>query len=157
MPRLHVVLWCRVARLSRTYLPPFLSHRPPPHFVVSLLKIKLVFVSSDLCFRSQSISFSQDDFESFGSLCNLINCSRQAEVQHLPVSLQTEDAEEGEFNSIYGAKLQKAPSSVQPALHQVEQAAVLGYSGGFYMRIHDLPATYTQTGTPIYFFHPVSC
>ena len=28
MPRLHVVLWCRVARLSRTYLPPFLSHRP---------------------------------------------------------------------------------------------------------------------------------
>lgn len=38
MPRLHVVLWCRVARLSRTYLPPFLSHCPPPPFCGFSLK-----------------------------------------------------------------------------------------------------------------------
>ena len=28
MPHLNVVLWCRVARLSRSCLPPFLSHPP---------------------------------------------------------------------------------------------------------------------------------
>ena len=90
-----------------------------------LSKLRLVFVSSDLCFGSESVALSQDDFGIFGSLYNLINCSRQAEVQHLPVSLQTKDAER--ISQIMCREL----------CFRQSRLLSLGYQGGFYLRIPD--------------------
>lgn len=58
MPNLNAVCkkLIRSCRIVRD-LPSFLSF-PPTYLVVSLLKIRLVFVSSDLCFTSQSVALS---------------------------------------------------------------------------------------------------
>lgn len=90
------------------------------------LKSHFSIYVSNLCFRSQSVALSEDDFGIFGSLYNLICCSRQAEVSHLPVSLQTKDAER-EFH--VNPCFKRLPA--QPVLLRVEQATVFGLSGRF--------------------------
>lgn len=50
------------------------------YLVVSLLKLTLAFMSLTFAFRSHNVALSEDDFGIFGSLYNLIYCSRQAEV-----------------------------------------------------------------------------
>lgn len=79
MPNLNVAYkrLMGVARLLRTCLPAFLF--PSTYVVVSLFKIGLPFASSDLYFWSQSVAFLRMT-GIFGSLYNLINCSRQAGV-----------------------------------------------------------------------------
>lgn len=80
MPDFNAVYtkWKRNCRIVRD-LPDLFPH--PQLLIISLfLQTGLVFVSSDLCYGFQSVAFSLDDFGIFGSLYNLINCSRQAKV-----------------------------------------------------------------------------